>query len=192
MNNKKKLFVIILLILFLGFAVSFVFLINQKPIHIKFSENMSELDNYDFAFASNWNGCANPFNESLVNVAHIIRNGTNYEITCQFGKLHSEIYYQDTNNSYVYLGYIKNCDTQSAKVIDEAVRTGPNCIFPVSNPIPNDLNNYYVAYFGCTKFTLAGVPRPSNTCMAQLQGPDDTSIYDGFWGVIDIKTSMIY
>jgi hypothetical protein len=186
-TGKKSIFIIIVV----GIVLAFIIFYFRKPVHVSFSDNVSELNNFDFSRLSNWN-CANPLNDSLVNAAHIKRVGSNYEITCEFGKLHSEIYYQDVNNSYVYLGYIKNCDEQTAKLIDDAVRSGPNCIFPVSSAIPDTMNDYYVYYFGCNKFHLSDVPRSSDYCMAQLQDINNPTIYDGGWGVVDVKTSIVY
>src|SRR3989344_948076 len=194
MISEKKIFGIVIVI---GIVLAFIILYSHKPVHVSFSDNFSELRNVDFWFLSNWDNswkCDNPANESLVNAAHIKKIGSNYEITCEFGKLYSEIYYQDKNNSYVYLGYIKNCNEQSAKLIDDAIRNGPNCIFYGNSGIQDNMDDYYVFYFGCKKFHLSDVPEPSDyylDCIKKTQ-ENNPIVYTGFSVILDAKTSIFY
>jgi len=85
--------------------------------------------------------------KSLVNLIHIVKEGSNYEISCQFGSA-----YEITDlhrffpEGLVALGQIKNCDIETAKAIDQAIIFNDvQCLAPLSSDMSEfRKNDYYL------------------------------------------------
>lgn len=60
--------------------------------------------------------------KSLINLVHIVKEGSGYEISCQFGPAYKTVnLHRFFPEGLVTLGQIKNCDIETAKAIDRAM-----------------------------------------------------------------------
>ncbi len=60
--------------------------------------------------------------ESLINLVHIVKEGSDYKISCQFGPAYETVnLHRFYPEGLVTLGQVKNCDVETAKAIDRAI-----------------------------------------------------------------------
>jgi len=199
MSDKKIAFIfsiflliVALLILFYVFRVEegpskpSTYVTLESPLLQKVSESFPNY--YDFINPMN---CSIPKSNSLINIAYIRKTNLRIEITCEFGPLYNELDYQYFSDVDVWFGLIKYCGKNAAFFIDDAVRTQGNCIFPLDNPIPSDLTDYYVVYFACNKYENT-LPPGKNECYSEITNLGKTTFYTGTLAVIDINKRIVY
>lgn len=202
MTNSK--IVILILIIALVSILALLFLkinahpseINTQPtINAQPPENFTEMKDFIFNASTDFfqAHCAIPLNQSLINIAHIVKTDNSFRIACQNGNLYSQINYKDVNDSPVFLGQIRKCDESAAVLVNQAIRSFNSCFFPINSSIPNGLNDYYVYYLGCDYFPYLslGLMKHFPDCYKQLN-ISNYSFYSGAWAVLDWKNSKIY
>jgi hypothetical protein len=187
MISKKMSFAVIS-ILIIFFVAFYVF--SKSQMKITFEEKIAESFPDYITFIHPNSICGIPREHSLVNVAHIKKNGDQFEISCEYGPLHEGLDYQNANSPDVYMGLIKKCDENVARLIDVSVRIGNNCVFPVDNPIPDNLTDYYAVYFACKENFVSSSTIAINPCLAEMM--NNTPYYSGTIGVIDINKRIFY
>jgi len=185
MSKKERITFIFILIISLVISISLYSLrLNQQK------QSTPDLLSYYYSIFNNKN-CSIDIAESIINVAHIKRIGDKFEISCNFTSLHEGLDYQNIENSSVFFGLIKNCDENAAKLIDAAVRSKLNCIFPMNKPIPDSLTDYYAVYFACSKYVNTMSPNPP-PCYRKITNLENTLFYVGTIGVIDVDKGIFY
>lgn len=83
---------------------------------------------------------------SLVNLVHIRKEKGKFFIECEFGPLYEtsglELFYP---KELISMGRIKECSLAVAELIDQIAKTPKrDCRVPLFQPIPKDLNDYYL------------------------------------------------
>ena len=82
--------------------------------------------------------------ESLINLVHITKNDSGYEISCFLGPS-----YETANlnkmfpDKLVSMGQIKECNVKTAKLIDETVKSEETGCDVFTSHIPPNLDDYY-------------------------------------------------
>ncbi len=135
------------------------------------------------AYSSDWHiatdygvqSCEFSPEKSIITEIEINKQGNHFTIHCSKGPR-----YDYTN--YYYFRF-SNCSESDAKIIDNAVRKENNCMFPLSNPIPNNLNHYIAIIAQCL---------PENKVVGEIKclpGHPKASV---FYAVYDPETGKIY
>jgi len=145
--NKKLIFLVS--VVFVIGITAFFFLRYSKEIKIPRFTGDERIDKIFFDSAQDLTELYGPLElneDSLINLVHIIKKDSDYEISCQFGPS-----YEVANlNKYfpeelVSMGQIRNCDVETARAIDEAVSSSEmDCrVFLDRYDIP-PLTDYYL------------------------------------------------
>lgn len=85
--------------------------------------------------------------DSLINLVHIIKEGSDYRISCQFGPVYESA---NLNKFYpeeiVSMGQIKDCTTETARIINEAINSPEkDCRVPIDTTgVFSSLADYYL------------------------------------------------
>ncbi|UZE93289.1 MAG: hypothetical protein IB617_00340 [Candidatus Nealsonbacteria bacterium] len=85
--------------------------------------------------------------KSLINLVHIVKEGSDYEISCQFGSAYETVnLHRFFPEGLVTLGQIKNCDVETAKAIDQAITSNDiQCLVPLDSDMSGfRKNDYYL------------------------------------------------
>ncbi|UZE93288.1 MAG: hypothetical protein IB617_00335 [Candidatus Nealsonbacteria bacterium] len=138
--------------------------------------------------------------DHLVNLVHIVKEPTGYWFSCRFGPA-----YQTANlNKYfpqqsVSMGQIKECNLDTAKAIDEAVRSsGKNCRVFIESENGNlsQLTDYY--FFAITlreeEITQEWIDRTQRIkCLEPLKNLLGETVATHFvTGIVDLNENIIY
>jgi hypothetical protein len=207
---SSKIIPIFLIILLASILLYFtVFYRPPKEKYFPLLEQIPELKELDkFQLRDFWyeNTCEIRENKSVISFAHIQKNNNDYQISCEKGFLYYQTNFVIPLGLPTYFGYIKTCDQQTAILIDKAVREKYNCIWPLQNPIPENLTDYYVFSLGCnwlsnngaTEFLTINPSRmsPVHQCLQKIVKPSNEMSYtcckSFVFGVIDLKNNKLY
>jgi len=144
-------------------------------------------------------------NEShLINLVHIVKEDYDYEISCRLGPA-----YEVANlNKYfpeelVSMGQIRNCDVETAKVIDNAVRSPEVGCRVFTGEIPLLLTDYYffavsfkeeeVIQEWIDKLTQKWSDRPEVLkCFEPLKNLIGETVARFGAGVVDLNENIVY
>lgn len=140
-------------------------------------------------------------NLDLVNLVHIKKekNGE-FAIECEFGPLYEnsglELFYPE---ELISLGRIKECSLIVAEVIDKIAKTPKrDCRLPLLNPIPENLNDYYLVTLASEVKVLT--PEKAKQLSRLLPGCEDRffeligkkiSHGNAVW-ILDLKEKILY
>ena len=82
--------------------------------------------------------------ESLINLVHITKNDLDYQISCFFGSAYENAnLYKMFPEKLVSMGQIKKCDIETAKLIDEAVKSQKIGCEVFMSSLPSSFVDYY-------------------------------------------------
>ncbi len=144
-------------------------------------------------------------NEShLINLVHIVKENYDYEISCRLGPA-----YETANlNKYfpeelVSMGQIRNCDVETAKVIDKAVRSFRVDCRVFTGEIPPGLTDYYffAVSFKEEKVTQEWIDTITQTqsdrpevlkCLEPLKNLIGETVAKSGAGVVDLKENLVF
>ena len=157
MNKKIKITIILIIIFIIINIVLFLFA-DERISKIGVSDeiipqftNNEEVNK--IVFGNMWNlkkvfGVSVLNNNSLVNLVHIVKEeGSNYKISCEFGPAYKTA---NLNKFYpeeiVSMGQIKDCTTETARIIDEAINSPEkDCRVPMDTMgVFSSLTDYYL------------------------------------------------
>ena len=137
--------------------------------------------------------------DSLINLVHIIKEESGYKTSCRFGPA-----YQRANLNKFYpgeiisMGQIKDCTTETAKVIDEAINsTEKDCRVPMEiTGVFSSLTDYYLVALDIKEheITQEWVDKvQGKKCFEPLQNLMGENIAVEFIAVIiDLKNNKIF
>ncbi|XOA42786.1 MAG: hypothetical protein ACKKMV_01540 [Candidatus Nealsonbacteria bacterium] len=144
---NKKLIFLIGAVFVIGITF-FFFLRYSKEIKIPRFTGDERIDKIFFDSAQDLTELYGPLelNEnSLINLVHIVKKDSDYEISCQFGPSY------ETANLYelfpeepVSMGQIRECNVETAIAIDEAIRSSEMDCRVFLESFPLFLNDYYL------------------------------------------------
>ncbi len=107
--------------------------------------------------------CTVPIEKSLVNLAHVKKDGGEYSISCAYGPQYGRLLRSHMPNGTPYVGMagekILSCTPETAKEIDEILKTPKengqllpsSCKLHVQNSLPKGIDEYYVIRLSCTE-----------------------------------------
>jgi hypothetical protein len=145
--------------------------------------------------------CKIPENESLINMIHITKSGSGYSIECVYGQAYDaanlNILNQEPN---IYLGQIRKCDEETAKVIDDIlINNGEkeDCRLPLSERKSFRSEDYYFYLVACdiyevNDYWMDYIANKGLSCWDGLENAKGKKIAMGHMsGVVDAKTGEI-
>jgi hypothetical protein len=144
--------------------------------------------------------------DSLINLVHIRKDESGYKINCYFGPSYESAKLIDMfPDQLVSMGQIRECNAETAKLIDESVRSEEvGCTTFMSN-IPPGLNDYYffaikVADREVTqdwiddlkaKWEAQGLAKAAQ-CFNPMEGMIGQTMAKHGTGVVDLNANLVY
>lgn len=158
-----------------------------------------EIDNIIYQNLSTWwllnHSLGSP---SLINMVRVTNN-IDGNIECKIGPAHDDLnlekFYPD---NLISIGRIRRCDLETVKLIDSIARDNINdCKILPRNPIPSDLNEYYLVTAGWNNQLLTEEKFNEilaiNPCFNYLQRFINQEVPTIFFNwIIDRETGTIY
>ncbi len=107
--------------------------------------------------------CTVPLEKSLVNLAHVKKDGDNYSISCVYGPQYGRLLRKQMPNGTPYDGIagekIVSCTPETAKEMDEILKTPKKneqilpsaCKLHVQNSLPEGIDEYYFVRLSCAE-----------------------------------------
>jgi len=145
MNKKAKIIIILIAV----FLVAVLFFIQRLPI-IPQITNDERIDKIIFDHTGRLRevfGSSVLGEGSLINLVHIIKEESDYRISCQFGPAYESA---NLNKFYpeeiVSMGQIKDCTVETARIIDEAINSPEkDCRVPMETiGVFSSFTDYYL------------------------------------------------
>lgn len=207
MNKKVKILIILVSVVVFAVLGLFFFLkYSLKKTSIKIIPEITgeeKIDKIIFDYTGHVRGVHSFYvldENSLVNLVHIVRKGSYYEISCKFGPSYSSA---NLDKFYpkevVSMGQVKNCTLDVARAIDEAIRlVEKDCRVPLEiGPISPSLDDYYLVTLAIEEqeVTQEWIDRTKEKeCFEPLKELKGETIALGFLtGIIDLnKNILIY
>lgn len=117
---------------------------NVSALRVRDFEEAKKFFVYSEKMKREWNesNCTAELSEdSIILVIHIIKNDSNYSISCERG----EAYYRFGEAIPLF----DECNEYVANIIDTAARQKESYDFPLEEPITPEVKNYYAIYMIC-------------------------------------------
>ena len=101
-----------------------------------------------------WHGCNVSMEDSLINLVHIKKDGSEYQISCEYGDSYQDAHLIDMSpDTNVYMGQVRECNVEAAKEIDDVINSGIyDCKIPLDSykTLPTlNLTDYYLLTLAC-------------------------------------------
>ena len=143
--------------------------------------------------------------DSLINLVHIIRNGSDYKISCFLGPA-----YKDAGLNKIFpeklvsMGQIKECNIETAKVIDEAVKSQKMECEVFMGLTPPQLNDYYFFAIEVRKREItqewidllnkkwSGAGEDAQECFRPMEELLGETITKHGTGIVDLNQGVVY
>lgn len=203
MNKKAKIIMILIAIL----LVAVLFFIQRPSIipQITGNERIDKIifNSHHVKILREEYGPSVLNEDSLINLIHIVKEESNYEIFCEFGPA-----YETANLNKLYpgelvsLGQIKDCTIETAKAIDEAMKSpGENCRVLITSPyspraVLSSLKDYYLVTLKIEEheITQEWIDKTRGIkCFEPLGDLLGENIAVGFiMGIIDLEDNRIF
>lgn len=142
---------------------------------------------------------------SLINLVHVEKKGIEYKISCRFGPaFETANLYRLFPEESVSMGQIRKCDIETAKAIDDAIRSpGIDCQVFMESEIPSSLNDYYffAVDLGETEVTQEWIDKLTQKwinnekalrCFEPLKTLLGETVARTGTGVVDLKKNIVY
>ena len=208
-NSRKILIPLIIAVFLVLIVVISISLLIKKPEVPKITSD-SNLDRLIFdSVASSFEesslaNCNVAIEDSLINLVHIRKNGSEYQISCEYGDLYQNVSHLSPETN-VYLGHIRKCDVETAREIDQIINSGVfECRVPLFSyqfVAPLNLTDYYLFTLVCrlTYVTQEYIDNIKNfTFATNVSCKTDTKPLIGktiseryFVGIIDTNTNSV-
>lgn len=135
--------------------------------------------------------------DSLVNLVHIVKKDSDYEISCQFGPSYETAnLFKFLPQELVSMGQIKSCDVETARAIDKAINSSEmDCRVFISSEIVPPLTDYYLLTLalGEREITQEWLDRnQGKKCPQLLENLKGERIATLMTAIIDLKENIIY
>jgi len=209
MNKKIKITIILIIIFIIINIVLFLFA-DERISKIGVSDeiipqftNNEEVNKIIFDNTGNLKkvfGTSVLDNNSLVNLVHVVKEkDSNYKISCEFGPSYETA---NLNKFYpeelVSMGQIKDCNTETARTIDEAINSlEEDCRVPMDTiGVFSSIDDYYLIVLDIKEHEVTQEwvdITKSKKCFESLQNLIGEHIAIEFMvGIIDLEGNIIF
>ena len=185
--KKNVLFALLILIIFvLLYAKNYNLNLSIKEEKIPLYENMTNIFLSSDMIKNYWGeyDCKIALNDSIINVLYIRKEGNNTAFDCFTGPFYSRV--SEENKI--------RCTEEEINKIYTAVYKKNNCTFPLANPLPNDVREFYSIKMACNVLKSQKQMNESNESFYTKTKPicPKSGYYSIFYFVADPETKKIY
>ncbi len=200
-RKRKNIVLAFSVLILLLFAFGYMFLFLYDNVEYAGLSEREVFKEVDFRNVVGWweENCNIEQEDTIVNIIQIRDNGGEIEYFCEKGPAYNNMYnFSLRENVSFMLGRYNRCDHEMARKINDIVKRidyteSDRWYLPLSQEIPESINNYYFVKLGCEPVSMSS-ELFENTPIEEYLLVDST-VYkpsEGTNFVIDPKTKIIY